>query len=82
MYSRTNDRAAPLSVTAIQQSNPIQDLYRRGHEIATHSISHENQEGYWDKGSQDTWAAEMGGSRDIAATWANIPAQVSMYHLR
>jgi len=51
----------------------VQDLYRRGHEIATHSISHDNEESYWDSGSQDNWAAEMGGGKDIAATWANIP---------
>jgi len=51
----------------------VQELYRRGHEIASHSVSHDNDESYWDEGSKENWAAEMGDARDIAATWANVP---------
>ena len=37
----------------------------QGHEMATHSISHNNTEEYWSKGSKETWALEMGGGKDI-----------------
>merc|ERR1712119_100734 len=52
-----------------------QELYRRGHEMATHSITHDNEEKYWDNGTEDNWAAEMGGARDLMVKWGNIPAE-------
>lgn len=51
----------------------VQELHRRGHEMAVHSISHENDEEYWDNGTETTWAAEMGGARDILVKWGNVP---------
>ena len=51
----------------------FQELFRRGHEISTHSITHDNDEKYWQNGTQDTWQSEMGGMRDLLAKWANIP---------
>ena len=50
----------------------LKELYRRGHEIATHSITH-NEEEYWQNGTEQTWADEMGGMRDMLSRWANIP---------
>ena len=53
----------------------VQELHRRGHEIAAHSISHENDEDYWQTGTQETWAQEMGGMKEILSKWANIPVK-------
>ena len=50
----------------------LKELYRRGHEIAAHSITH-NEEEYWLNGTEQTWADEMGGMRDMLSRWANIP---------
>lgn len=50
-----------------------QELHRRGHELAVHSITHEEDRGYWQNGTEDTWAAEMGDMKDMLARWANIP---------
>merc|ERR1719186_1919678 len=44
-------------------------------EKPTHSITHDNEEKYWDNGTEDSWAAEMGGARDLMVKWANIPAE-------
>ena len=38
-----------------------------------HSITHEEDRGYWQNGTEDTWAAEMGDMKDMLARWANIP---------
>lgn len=51
----------------------VQDLHRRGHEIAAHSITHQSDDGgYWTQGSTDTWAREMSGVRLIIDKFANI----------
>merc|ERR1712142_351242 len=52
----------------------VQELHRRGHEMAAHSITHDNDESYWDNGTESTWAAEMGGVRDMLTRWGNVPA--------
>jgi len=51
-----------------------QELHRRGHEMAVHSISHDNEEEYWDNGTVSSWSAEMGGARDMMVRWGNVPA--------
>ena len=50
----------------------MKELYRRGREIAAHSITH-NEEEYWQNGTKQTWADEMGGMRDMLLRWTNIP---------
>jgi len=51
----------------------VEDLYRRGLEIASHSITHDNNEDYWTNGSKDLWDAEMRGGRDIIETFGRLP---------
>ncbi|CAL1270360.1 unnamed protein product [Larinioides sclopetarius] len=50
----------------------VQELHRKGHEIAAHSITHRNQEKYWTEASLDTWAKEMAGVRLILERFGNI----------
>ena len=50
----------------------MQDLHRRGHEIAAHSVTHNDDSNYWTKGTADTWAREMSGVRLIIDKFANI----------
>jgi len=52
----------------------VQELHRRGHEMAVHSITHDNEESYWDAGNESVWSAEMGGARDMLTRWGNVPA--------
>lgn len=52
-----------------------QEMYRRGHEIAVHSISHHVDIGYWHNGTEDTWGDEMGDMRRMISRWANIPLE-------
>lgn len=51
----------------------VEDLYRRGHEIASHSITHNNEEDYWTDGSKEQWIEEAAGSREIIETFGRIP---------
>uniref|UniRef100_T1GRR1 Chitin-binding type-2 domain-containing protein n=1 Tax=Megaselia scalaris TaxID=36166 RepID=T1GRR1_MEGSC len=50
----------------------VQDLHRRGHEIAAFSITHKDDPNYWTKGKYDDWLAEMAGVRLIVERFANI----------
>jgi len=50
----------------------VQDLHRRGHEIAVHSITHNSDESYWANGTVDQWSKEMAGARLIVERFANI----------
>lgn len=50
----------------------VQEIHRQGHEIAVHSITHNNNETFWSKASVDDWAKEMAGARLIIDKFANI----------
>merc|ERR1711887_412812 len=50
----------------------VQNMHRLGHEIAAHSITHNNSESFWSHASIDDWAKEMAGSRLIIEKFANI----------
>merc|ERR1719232_845145 len=47
-------------------------MHRLGHEIATHSITHNDNETFWSTASVDDWAKEMAGGRLITEKFANI----------
>merc|ERR1719245_2463089 len=47
-------------------------MHRLGHEIAAHSITHNDDETFWTEASVDDWAKEMAGSRLIIEKFANI----------
>nr|ALC79575.1 gastrolith protein 59 [Cherax quadricarinatus] len=50
----------------------VQEMHRLGHEIAIHSISHNDSESFWSSASYDEWEREMAGARVIAERFANI----------
>jgi len=50
----------------------VENLYQMGHEIAAHSISHNDDEEFWSKASVGDWAKEMTGSRQIAVKFGNV----------
>lgn len=50
----------------------VQDLHRRGHEIAVFSLTHKEDPQYWSHGTYDDWLAEMAGARLIIERFANI----------
>ncbi|CAG0904840.1 unnamed protein product, partial [Cyprideis torosa] len=50
----------------------VQELHRKGHEIAVFSITSNPDENYWTEGSYDDWLAEMAGARLIIEKFANI----------
>lgn len=52
----------------------VEELYRQGHEMASHSITHTNDEDYWTHGSKEQWIKEMGGVRDIIEEFGGVPA--------
>ncbi|KZS21112.1 Uncharacterized protein APZ42_012228 [Daphnia magna] len=50
----------------------VQEIHRKGHEIAAHSITHNDDESFWSTASVDDWAKEMAGARLIIDKFANI----------
>ncbi|KAM8708088.1 hypothetical protein ACLKA7_015115 [Drosophila subpalustris] len=50
----------------------IQETSRKGHEIAVHSITHNDEERFWSNATVDDWAKEMAGMRIIIEKYANI----------
>jgi len=50
----------------------VGNMHHLGHEIAVHSITHNDDEEFWSNGSIDDWAKEMAGSRIIIDKFANI----------
>lgn len=50
----------------------VQNLHRKGHEIAVHSITHNSNEKYWSNGTIEQWTKEMVGARKIFEKFANI----------
>uniref|UniRef100_T1IYW5 Chitin-binding type-2 domain-containing protein n=1 Tax=Strigamia maritima TaxID=126957 RepID=T1IYW5_STRMM len=50
----------------------VQEMHRRGHEIAVHSITHRNDEKFWTEATVDDWVQEMAGGRLIIEKFANI----------
>jgi len=52
----------------------VESLYNAGHEIASHSLTHDSDtENYWTGGEKDTWKAEFAGGRDALEHFANLP---------
>ncbi|KAH1004525.1 hypothetical protein HUJ05_005324 [Dendroctonus ponderosae] len=50
----------------------VQELHRKGHEIAVFSLTHKEDPNYWSQGSYDDWLAEMAGARLIIERFANL----------
>merc|ERR1712106_92712 len=50
----------------------VQEMHYLGHEIAAHSITHNDDEQFWTQATVDDWAKEMAGSRLIIDKFANI----------
>jgi len=51
----------------------VEELHRLGNEMATHSITHDNDEDYWTFGSKETWTKEMSGGRSILEKFGRLP---------
>lgn len=50
----------------------VGEMHHLGHEIAAHSITHNEDEKFWSEARVEEWAKEMAGSRLIIEKFANI----------
>ena len=50
----------------------VANMHRLGHEIAAHSITHNDDESFWSDASVEDWAREMAGSRLIIEKLGNF----------
>jgi len=50
----------------------VANMHRLGHEIASHSITHNDNETFWSDATVEDWAKEMAGSRLIIDKFAGI----------
>nr|XP_042913473.1 chitin deacetylase 8-like [Parasteatoda tepidariorum] len=51
------------------------ELYRQGHEIAIHTVSHESNTDLWRDGSEQKWKREAVDMRTLLNTFGGIPMQ-------
>merc|ERR1712117_481440 len=54
----------------------VQNMHRLGHEIAAHSITHNDDESFWSEAGTEDWAREMAGSRLIIEKFSPITDNV------
>ncbi|ODM91190.1 Serine protease inhibitor Kazal-type 9 [Orchesella cincta] len=78
LYNRTNPNGHPISATFFishEYTNYalVHELYKFGHEIALHSISHKPFVTYWKSLNQSMWEAEIVDQREQIATFAKVP---------
>ncbi|KAL4704046.1 hypothetical protein ACJJTC_001968 [Scirpophaga incertulas] len=62
----------PQMITITFKRCSVQELHRKGHEIAVFSITHKDDPQYWTSGSYDDWLAEMAGARLILERFSNL----------
>ena len=53
----------------------VQNLYSRRHEIGDNSISRRSPSSWWKNATEEEWAKEMDGMREILRLWGNVAAQ-------
>lgn len=75
---RNNSNGCPLTMTffATHEYNDyefVNELYKKGHEIAVHSITHESSTEMWKHATVDRWRNEMVGMRHILSKFGLIP---------
>lgn len=80
LKNKYNPDGCPLSFTFFVSHeytdySLVHQLYYKGQEIASHSITKESSPSeQWKNKDASQWEAELGGMRTIAAKFANIPA--------
>jgi peptidoglycan/xylan/chitin deacetylase (PgdA/CDA1 family) len=77
IFNRKNPNGHPITATfyVLHQYNDYnltRDVWRRGHEIALHSITHANSE-YYKTLSAEGWRQEIVEQKQMLANFANIP---------
>lgn len=77
---RLNPNKCPVSATFFVSHEYTNyylanQLYRKGHEIALHSISHNATTEYWKKATIETLTREFGDQREIMTHFAKIPKE-------
>ncbi|GAB6029743.1 hypothetical protein CHUAL_005459 [Chamberlinius hualienensis] len=78
LFKYTNPNGCNIGITFFlshdyTQYDLIHDLWQRGHEIASHSITHRTPTDYWKALDYNGWLDEMYGLKQIASNLANIP---------
>ncbi|CAK9293104.1 unnamed protein product [Gordionus sp. m RMFG-2023] len=75
---RLNPNDCPISTTFFvshEYTNyqMVEEWYTKGHEIASHSISHRVPQTWWANASYEDWIEEIAGQKEILIDLANIP---------
>ncbi|EFX88071.1 hypothetical protein DAPPUDRAFT_191866 [Daphnia pulex] len=76
--NRTNPNGCDISMTFFvthlgTNYQLVNEFFNRGHEIASHSVSHKDDYPYWMNNSIAFWEREAGRQREIITTYSNIP---------
>lgn len=79
-FGRRNPNDQPITLTFFvtheyNDYNLVHQLYRKGHEIAMHSITHQTNTEYWKQLDAEGWRKEILGQREQLAHFAKIPIE-------
>jgi len=69
-----NIRATHFLTQSYTDYSLVNQYWHWGHEMAAHSITHRNNQTYWQTMSPQEWRDEMVGVRRMIAQFGNIPA--------
>jgi len=77
LFQRKNPNNASITATFFitheyTNYSLVHELWRRGHDIALHSITHQTNTQYWAKLTEAEWRAEMADQRDQMSRFAAI----------
>ena len=78
--NRQNPNGCPITATHFNSYNYtdysiVRDLYDKGHELASHSISHRQPPEWWAQATKEQWREEIAGQRDVIHQLAGIPVK-------
>jgi len=68
-----NIRATHFVTQTSTDYSLVNQYWHLGHEMAAHSVSHRNNQTYWEHMSAEEWRDEMVGVRKMIGQFANIP---------
>ena len=76
--SRKNPNGCPIRATHMNSYNYsdysiVKQLYEKGHELASHSITHRSPTSWWATATVEEWTEEIQGQRGVIHDLAGIP---------
>ncbi|XP_046453322.1 chitin deacetylase 7-like [Daphnia pulex] len=78
LHNRTNPNGCDIGMTLFVTHEGtnyrlVNELFNKGNEIASHTVTHKMDNDYWKNTSADFWLREVGYQRHLLHSYGNIP---------